>query len=493
MGVVDYPRLAERRIRNKTDEAWVSAAVAERRSVLTAPVADQAARQTVVAVAAPVIGAGGDVVAVVVGVTALATPGFLDLVRDASAGEPGEVLLISPADDMLIARSGSSDTGLRLPHDPELDLARQGFRGAIMPTEGNPDSQLAAVIGVPGTPWLLVARQASREALALADNAQWFILRNAVVEGVLATLLLGLGAVVSLRPLTRASREVHRMAAGELETHPLPVARWDEVGELVAGFNSLVERLDEVNSRKVETERLRVSEKERMARSLRQWMADSSHELRTPIAVLRAQIEAIQDGVHVVDASTLRVLHREIMGLSRLVDDMFTLARSDVGQMDMHWENVDVAALISEAIEPFRDRFASAGIALQWLPPEGQAMTIKADSTRLRQVISNLLENTLRYSDPQGRLRISCAWPPTLVVLYFDDSPPGVPPESLPNLFDRFYRVDVSRSRQRGGSGIGLAVCKSIIEAHGGDISADASPLGGLRVRIQFPRKRDEP
>jgi signal transduction histidine kinase len=246
--------------------------------------------------------------------------------------------------------------------------------------------------------------------------------------------------------------------------------------------------LDEVTAQKLAEERLRLMEKEGMEVTLRQWMADTSHELRTPLSVLRAQIEAIQDGVTTADSKRLNVLHGEVMGMTRLVEDLFTLARSDIGQLEIRSAPVDVVDVLDGVIHSFRERYDDARIGLQWPGYDGGGPVVAGDGARLKQVFSNLLENSLRYTDTGGLLRVSYAAEDGRVRFLFDDSAPSVSPDMLPRLFDRFFRVDASRNRANGGSGIGLALCQTVVEAHGGAICAESSPLGGLRIGITLPR-----
>ncbi|KIM00173.1 Sensory histidine kinase BaeS [Paramagnetospirillum magnetotacticum MS-1] len=251
-------------------------------------------------------------------------------------------------------------------------------------------------------------------------------------------------------------------------------------------INQKMIRLDEVTAQKLAEERLRMAEKERMEGALRQWMADSSHELRTPISVLRAQIEAIQDGVFTADARRLEVLHHEVMGMTRLVEDLFLLARSDIGQLECRSDPIDILDVLDGVIHAFRGRYAEAGLGLEAPDDSAGGLVISGDAVRLRQVFSNLLENSLRYTDPGGRLVISHRGQGAGVLFHFDDTAPGVSEDNMAHLFDRFFRVDVSRSRESGGSGLGLALSRTLIEAHGGTIEAMPSPLGGLRIAVRF-------
>lgn len=246
--------------------------------------------------------------------------------------------------------------------------------------------------------------------------------------------------------------------------------------------------LEDQVAQKLAEEQLRLLEKERIESMLRQWMADSSHELRTPMTVLRAQIEAMQDGIFALDPRRLDILHNEVMGMTRLIEDLFLLARSDSGQLKCRSDSVDLFDLLDSVADAFRLRYMNSGLTITWNNATQGKPLVAGDEARIRQVLSNLLENSLRYTDKGGRLEITCLSSERDLILYFDDSAPGVPDASLQFLFDRFYRVDHSRGRVSGGSGLGLALCRTLIEEQGGTITAAHSPLGGLRIAISLPQ-----
>jgi two-component system sensor histidine kinase BaeS len=235
------------------------------------------------------------------------------------------------------------------------------------------------------------------------------------------------------------------------------------------------------------TERLSANERER-----RRFVADTSHELRTPIAVLRAQIEALQDGIHQADSGTLAVLHDDVMGLSRLVDDLYALARADAGGLKTETAPIDIPAILEDVAEGFAPRLAAAGLSLELSGRPETPWICFGDHRRMRQLFINLIENSVRYTDRGGTLAIQIQGRANTLVIRFDDSAPGVPDESLPRLFERFYRVEASRNRDQGGSGLGLAICQGIVAAHNGQISASASPRGGLRIEIVLPRGEEK-
>ena len=301
--------------------------------------------------------------------------------------------------------------------------------------------------------------------------------RNLLLSGLAALVLALLAAwwlvrhlLAPVKDLAAGAREI---AGGRLEAR-IPVHRSDELGELAADFNAMAEQLESAEEAR------------------RAWVADTSHELRTPLAVLRAEIEALQDGVRQPDEATLARLHRQVMQLAKLVDDLRTTL--DGGAMARQLVRVptESLALLNETVDAFRSRYAAAGLRIKWAAPKEGGWTLEGDGDRLRQVFVNLLENTLRYTSAGGSLRIAAGVKGDRLRLAFDDSAPAPPKEALPRLFERFFRAEPSRNREYGGSGLGLSICKSIVEAHGGRISAGLSDLGGLAIRIELPLEGKE-
>jgi len=267
------------------------------------------------------------------------------------------------------------------------------------------------------------------------------------------------------RPLKQLDNTVRSLSHGEFDARAT-VATSDEVGRLAGHVNQLAATL----------------EKNRTAR--RRWMADIAHELRTPVAVLKGEIEALSDGVRPADARMSRSLQEEIEQLSALIDDLQTLALADAGALNIHKEPVRLHSLIQQCSEAYRERLAGRRIELdvQVSPQE-----ISADPQRLRQLLHNLLENSCRYVNEGGSVLIQQRCLKEGCELVVEDSGPGLNDEQLARLFERFYRVDESRSRSGGGAGLGLSICENIVEAHGGRISAEHSSLGGLKIRIELP------
>jgi two-component system sensor histidine kinase BaeS len=215
-------------------------------------------------------------------------------------------------------------------------------------------------------------------------------------------------------------------------------------------------------------------------------MADVSHELRTPLGVLHGELEALEDGVRTLDAAALRSLRGEVLTLHKLVDDLYQLSLADVGALSYRKAELDLREIIDDTAGAFGERLRSSGLALQMdLPPD--PLPAFGDARRLRQLFANLLENSCRYTDAGGALRLHARREGRQMLIDLHDSAPGVGAEHLPRLFDRFFRVEASRSRRSGGAGLGLSICQRIVEAHEGRIEARASPMGGLWLRVELP------
>ena len=289
----------------------------------------------------------------------------------------------------------------------------------------------------------------------------------------IAALALALAAALAivlarafLLPLKRVAAATHRLAGGDYGTR-VAVQSDDELGRLAQDFNRLAEALER-------NETLR-----------RRFMADVSHELRTPLAVLSGELEAIEDGVRPLTREALGSLRGEVSALGKLVDDLNQLALADVGALAYRKEPLELAPLLEHAVDSCRERFAQRGVALEASLAPGAR--VFGDRDRLAQTFRNLLENSLRYTDPGGRARMALRIAGDHAAVQLEDSAPGVPREALERLFERFYRVESSRSRANGGTGLGLAICRSIVAAHGGEIAAAPSPLGGLRITVRLP------
>lgn len=286
---------------------------------------------------------------------------------------------------------------------------------------------------------------------------------------ILVSMALGIPLLNHLLvPVKEMTKGAEALANGNYATR-IPVLSRDELGRLTQVFNLLAATL----------------EKNEAAR--RRCMADLSHELRTPLAILSGEIEALRDGVRTPNQQTLTALYGEVQRINRLLGDLHDLAMSDIGGLGYRKHPLDPVVLLEQALDLFTPRMAAAGITMAaQLPAEG-SLVLNADAHRFQQLLTNLLENSLRYTDPNGRIELLMKDGGGELQLVLQDSSPGVTVEQFPKLFEPLYRGEASRSRARGGSGLGLAICRNIVEAHQGRIEALASPLGGVRIEIRLP------
>ena len=222
---------------------------------------------------------------------------------------------------------------------------------------------------------------------------------------------------------------------------------------------------------------------ERDAAERRQLLADVSHELRTPLSVIQGNVEGILDGLYPADRAHLEPILEETQLLERLVEDLRTLSLSETGALQLHREPSDVAALLSESVAAFRAKADADSVTLS-LAVDDDLPAMELDQSRLRQVIENLLDNAVRLTPAGGAVKVRAATSAEAVLIEVQDTGPGIAAEVLPHIFDRFYRAG-----ERGGSGLGLPIARSLVEAHGGTISVSSQPGQGATISVRLPRE----
>lgn len=305
---------------------------------------------------------------------------------------------------------------------------------------------------------------ASLERVFLAQQTRTFA---AIALGMLAAVLLNAALIARWlsRRLNVLGEGTAAVAQGDYSVR-LPARGHDELAQLAEAFNHMATSLQAAQQVR------------------RQWIADIAHELRTPLATLRAEIEALQDGIRQPNPANLDSLAQEVSRLTRLVEDLRLLSLSDLGALDYRFAPVDLGRFVGHHLS---DAAGLPGKPLQVRSELDAGVQIRADGDRLDQVLSNLLQNTQRYSADPATLNVQVRRHETEAQLTWEDTGPGVPPEALPRLTERLYRVDESRASASGGSGLGLAIARAIVEGHGGRMQASASALGGLRWDIWLP------
>jgi signal transduction histidine kinase len=315
---------------------------------------------------------------------------------------------------------------------------------------------------------------AGRDALAVSVSGEEFLVRitRLLLLGVLgAAAVAALLGLVLARNLTKPIRELtaatQAVAVGDLEQQ-VPVRSKDELGQLAKAFNQM-------NANLARSRDLR-----------RQMTADIAHELRTPLSVILAHTEGIEDGVLPPSQETFQIIHDETMRLSTMVEDLRTLSLAEAGELGLTPRLVDAGEIIRQAAAAQSPRAKQRQITMD-VEVESGLPEIELDPDRIAQVMANLLDNALRYTPNGGRIKLSAGRTSNGVQLRVQDNGPGVKAEELSQIFNRFYRADKSRKRDEGGSGLGLAIAKSIVERHGGQIWAESTPGEGMTFLIEFP------
>jgi two-component system sensor histidine kinase BaeS len=360
-----------------------------------------------------------------------------------------------------------------LPRAALYDANDRLVAGRAVPLEGEVIRHPVVVDGQ--TVGWVVRTPAQRPTEATDLRFQRAQLRNLGVASLAAVLLAALAAALLSRAFLAPARAIgaasHRLAAGDFDARA-EVRTADEFGRLADDFNLLARTL------------------QRNEAMRRRMMADVAHELRTPLAVIRAELDAVEDGIRTLGPETLASLQTETRALGKLVEDLYQLSLSDVGALDYRRCDLDLRAPVATALQPLREHCAAAGLVLDTARTDGAPLMVHADPDRLVQLVSNLVENALRYTDAPGRIEVACRHEDGQAVIEVSDTAPDVPDALLPQLFERFFRAEGSRNRASGGAGLGLAICRNIVEAHGGTITAAPSALGGLSIVVRLPLLR---
>jgi signal transduction histidine kinase len=285
----------------------------------------------------------------------------------------------------------------------------------------------------------------------------------------LAFLIGVFGIAFTLRAFRRATLWLDGLmeAAGRIEAGDYAVRVAErgprEVRALVRAFNSMSARLKKTDEQR------------------RHLLADVTHELRTPLAVIQGNLEGIVDGVYPADEVHLAPILDETRVMARLIDDLRTLALAESGALQLHREPTDLGALAAEAMTAFRAQADAAGVEVGATMPDDLPL-LEVDPVRIREVLTNLIANALRYTPRGGTIEVAGEADGQRLTLTVSDTGTGIAPEALPHIFDRFYKSDQSR-----GSGLGLTIAKNLVAAHGGEITAQSAPGRGTTIRFTLP------
>ncbi len=373
---------------------------------------------------------------------------------------------------------------------PTLYLLVDPTSGEPLAGVGSPVTPAQRLTGVPieidnRTVALLVpldvAPRLGQAEQTVLRQVQRAILLSAFVAGLAAVGIGGLVVYTLLRPLTALHQGVTALGRGDLSV-VVPVHSNDELGKLAEAFNAM-------------TAQLRRHEELR-----KQLLADVAHELRTPLSVIQGNLQAMLEGVYPLSADEVRTVHRQTQLLSRLVEDLHELAQAEAGALPLQRQPQSVTAALQQMASLVSPVMARRGITLQVTTPSPD-LVISVDPDRLQQILYNLLGNALRHTPAGGTIRLHATQTAAgRARIFVADSGPGIPPEHLPHVFDRFYRVprDTSthlkwesgardESDLTSGAGLGLAIVRALVEAHGGTLGVENTPGSGATFWVELP------
>ena len=344
-----------------------------------------------------------------------------------------------------------------------------GYEGEVFPLiyDGELVGSLAASSGFGPGPGGHEFALTDPEASRISDLVNRYLLWAGIGAAALGTTLVWALSRRTLAPLQSLGATARRLGRGDLSQRA-ETAGPAEIRQLAHSFNAMAAELEEA---------------ERRRRSL---TADVAHELRAPTSNIQGYLEAIKDGVFQPTAETMDTIHEQALLLSRLVEDLRLLAQVDAGELQLQRMQTHMGELLRSGVEAIRPRAEAKGVALgievaPYLPE------LDLDAARIAQVVGNLLENALTHTPEGGEITVSVHVTADYVEVEVADSGPGIAPDDLPLVFDRFYRTDPSRSRSTGGTGLGLTIARRLVEAHGGSIEAESAVGRGSRFIVRLP------
>lgn len=309
----------------------------------------------------------------------------------------------------------------------------------------------------------------SSDALPLVQKLDDAALRAGLLAGGIALVLALVLSAGLLRPIGQLTAAARHLAAGDLE-QKVSVNGNDELATLARSFNSM-------------TESLKHSEEERQSMT-----ADIAHELRTPLSVQRAHLEALLDGIYPYTRDNIQIVLDQTVLLSRLVEDLRTLALSDAGELPLEISRVNLLEVVEQTVNRFQSQALSRDINLKLEKQvELSCSQVNGDPGRIEQILNNLISNALRYTPQNGQILVTLSCDQHQAEIRVKDSGNGIPADALPYVFDRFYRADRSRARQEGGSGLGLAIARQLARAHQGDLKVSNHSDGGAEFVLSLP------
>ncbi len=379
----------------------------------------------------------------------------IDAAVEQAASVTGRRIIVQDSHGTIVGDSGG-ETG--------IDLFSDQTQRQTIPIRVN-GRRVGSITFIPGISSPIQGEPAVSRLASAVDRA---LLLTGLAAGGIGVLLVWLLSLRVLTPVRTLSAAAQKLGEGDLAQR-VPVQGPAELSQLGHTFNTMAANLETAEANR------------------RNMVADVAHELRTPISNIQGYLEAVKDGLLQPDAATIEIIYQQAGHLVTLVEDLRVLALAEAGALRLEFSEVSPAELIQNAAEAFQTRAAAKGIDLR-LDVTSQLPLVIIDRTRVTQVIGNLLENAIKYSPEQTSVEVSVRSPgPQSIRISVTDQGKGIEADELSQIFDRFYRVDPSRARATGGSGLGLTIAKQLVEAHGGSITVESRPGQGTCFSFELP------
>jgi heavy metal sensor kinase len=393
---------------------------------------------------------------------------FVDVSNTVLSGRTSVAQVLDPSGRVLLSY-GEPIGGPIVPREARADALADRTRLMTITLDGQDHRALVSRVQRLGHARVLVVA----ESLKNVNDSVNRVLVLLLLAGPAALLAVAAGgwwlARKALRPVEQMTSQAAAIGIDRLHERISPPRSQDEIAYLALTLNAMLDRLEQG-----------VEEKHRL-------IADASHELRTPLAAMRAELEVslLDDDLTPAAQEVLESALEEVDRMSHTVDNLLTLARVDEGRLELLTTRVDLRAACEAAADPLRPLAATKGLRFE---VEGESCEVEADPYRLQQALRNFIENAVKYTPPEGEVRITSWCRGEEAGVTVADTGPGIPPEARARIFDRFYRVDPARGRKGGGSGLGLAICREIALAHGGRVSVDSEEGSGSAFTLALPR-----
>jgi heavy metal sensor kinase len=398
------------------------------------------------------------------------TEEFLDRTATALPGSGAAAQVLDPGGRVLLA-FGEPASGRRLPAARAFADALAGRSHVMTVVSRDPKERFRAVISP-------VRRHGRARVLVVAESLQ--SVERSVDQVLLLLLIAGPAALAAtavggwwlarkaLLPVERMTSQAGQIGIDRLHDRVAVPPAKDEIAHLAVTLNAMLDRLERG-----------VKDKHRL-------IADASHELRTPLAVMRSELDVSlwTDELPGDARAVLESAREEVDRMSRTVDNLLTLAQVDEGRLELLPARVDLHEAIESAVRPLRPLAAAKRVRIV---VDGEPYEVQADPQRIHQALTNLVENAIKFSPPDGEVRIAAWRGGEEVGVTVRDQGPGIPADAQAHVFDRFYRVDRARSREVGGSGLGLAICDEVAGAHGGRVWLDSEEGRGSSFTLALP------